>query len=50
VTRTIISLTTIPSRVQGLERVFASLRAQTAKIDGIILWMPRSYRRPEFRG
>lgn len=48
VTKTIISLTTIPSRVQGLDRTIESFRAQTAEIDAIIVWMPRNYRRPEF--
>lgn len=31
-----------------LERVLEGFRAQTAKIDSFILWIPKAYRRPEF--
>lgn len=49
-TSTIVSFTTIPSRMHNLDRVIEGFRAQTAKIDGFILWVPKKYRRPEFSG
>jgi len=49
VTGTIISFTSIPSRIGRLGPVVESLRNQTAKIDSIILWVPRNYRRAEFK-
>lgn len=48
-TGNIISLTSIPSRIGGIGPVVESLRSQTARIDAIILWVPRTYRRVEFR-
>lgn len=47
-TRTIISLTTIPSRLPHIGPTLASLRAQTAAIERVILWLPEQYRRSEF--
>lgn len=44
----IISLTTIPPRMDRIRPTLESLLRQTAKIDAVILWIPRSYRRPEF--
>jgi hypothetical protein len=44
----IISLTTIPPRMDRIRPTLESLARQTAKIDAVILWIPRSYRRPEF--
>lgn len=49
-TATIINFTSIPPRMAKLQRVVDALQAQTAKIDGIILWIPRSYRRSDFQG
>ncbi len=49
-TGTIVSFTSIPSRIERIGPVIESLRRQTAKIDAIILWIPQTYRRPEFRG
>lgn len=49
-TDTIINFTSIPPRIGRLEQVIGSLRAQTAKIDGIILWIPKTYRRSDFKG
>lgn len=46
--RNIISLTTIPPRMDKIEPTLRSLVSQTADIDAIILWIPESYRRPEF--
>jgi len=48
-TDTVISFTSIPSRMDQLEPVVESLRRQTAQISSIILWVPKTYRRPEFR-
>lgn len=45
---TIISLTTIPPRMEGIRPTLESLLRQTATIDAVILWVPRAYRRPEF--
>ena len=47
-TDTVITLTTIPPRMDRIERTIESLLAQTAKISAIQVWVPRSYRRPEF--
>lgn len=44
----IISLTTIPPRMDRIRPTLESLLRQTAKIDTLILWIPRAYRRPEF--
>jgi hypothetical protein len=44
----IISLTSIPARFSSLGPVLASLTAQTARVDGIHLYLPRIYRRFEF--
>ncbi len=46
--RTIITLTAIPPRFPFLDQVLRSLLAQTAKIEAVELWLPRSYRRFEF--
>lgn len=48
-TETIISLTSIPSRLDQMGPVVECLRRQTAEISSIILWLPKTYRRPEFR-
>jgi hypothetical protein len=48
-TRNIISLTTIPPRMDGLGPTLASLLGQDAPIDRVILWIPERYRRSEFR-
>lgn len=45
---TIISLTTIPSRMGNIFPTLESLLRQTAAIKSVILWVPRKYRRPEF--
>jgi hypothetical protein len=45
---TIISLTTIPPRMDRIRPTLESLARQTVKIDAVILWIPRSYRRLEF--
>jgi hypothetical protein len=47
-TRTIISLTTIPPRMPHLWPILESLLKQTAQVDSIILWVPDRYRRAEF--
>lgn len=48
---TIVSLSTIPTRFDKLEPVFAALRAQRAPIDEIRLYVPRRYRRfPDYDG
>jgi hypothetical protein len=49
-TATIINFTSIPPRMGKLQKVVDGLRAQTARIDGIILWVPKTYRRTDFRG
>jgi len=47
----IISLTTIPSRFHLLQPTLKSIVNQTAKIDRIILYIPKSYRRfPDYDG
>lgn len=46
---TVISLTSIPPRLHKLGQSLECLRNQTACIDAIILWLPKRYRRPEFR-
>lgn len=46
--KTIISLTTIPPRMQQINSTLCSLLNQRAKIDAIILWIPERYRRSEF--
>lgn len=48
-TDTVINFTSIPPRMARLDRIIEGLRAQTARIDAIILWVPKTYRRPEFR-
>lgn len=48
-TRTIISLTTIPPRMQALEATLGSLLNQSVAIDRVILWVPYRYRRTEFQ-
>lgn len=48
-TDTIITLTTIPPRLSEIGDTISSLRAQTARIDAIQLWIPRTYRRKEFQ-
>lgn len=45
---TIISLTTIPSRMHQIGPTLESLLRQSVAIDAVILWIPRAYRRPEF--
>ena len=47
-TETIINFTSIPPRIGRLQQVVDTLRAQTAKIDAIILWIPKNYRRSDF--
>ena len=47
-TYNIISLTTTPTRMPYLEPVLNSLIKQTARIESVILWVPRRYRRSEF--
>lgn len=46
--KTIISLTTIPPRINLIRPTLESLVRQDAEIDRIILWIPRVYRRAEF--
>lgn len=45
---TIVSLTSIPPRMARIGPTLESLLRQDARIDAVILWIPRSYRRPEF--
>ena len=45
--RIFVSLTTIPSRMQGLRRCIASLEAQTTPPERIFLCIPQTYRRFE---
>lgn len=47
-TRTIISLTTIPPRIPYLGPTLRSLLSQSAAIDSVMLWIPERYRRSEF--
>lgn len=46
----IFSLTTIPSRIAGLGPVIDRLHAQSLKPSEVVIYVPRSYRREEFRG
>lgn len=46
--KTVISLTTIPPRINLIRPTLESLTRQDAKIDKVILWIPRTYRRAEF--
>ena len=46
--KTVISITTIPSRMHRIGPTLASLLEQDAQIDAVILWIPEKYRRPEF--
>ena len=46
----IFSMTTIPSRIAGLGAVIDRLHAQTVKPREVVVYIPRSYRREEFRG
>ena len=46
--KTIISLTTIPPRMDSIGATLQSLVGQSAAIDAIILWIPETYRRAEF--
>jgi hypothetical protein len=46
--KTVISLTTIPPRVGLIRPTLESLIQQDAAIDKITLWIPRAYRRAEF--
>lgn len=46
---TVISLTTIPSRMDRIHPTLESLLRQSVAIDAVILWIPRAYRRAEFR-
>lgn len=48
-TDTIINLTTIPPRMKKLGPVIDALLSQTAQIQSIILWIPKRYRRAEFK-
>lgn len=48
--KNIISLTTIPPRMDKVGPTLQSLVNQTAAIDAVILWVPERYRRPEFGG
>ncbi|MCB1417470.1 MAG: glycosyltransferase family 2 protein [Notoacmeibacter sp.] len=45
----IVSLTTIPSRHGAIEATLQSLRAQTVPPREIAIYVPKSYRRAEFR-
>ncbi len=47
--KTIISLTTIPPRMDAIGPTLQSLVDQSAQIDSIILWIPEKYRRAEFK-
>jgi hypothetical protein len=47
-TKTVISLTTIPPRMAKIGPTLESLVRQTAKIDEVMLWIPNSYRRAKF--
>jgi glycosyltransferase involved in cell wall biosynthesis len=47
-TKTIITLTTIPPRFPYLGETLRSLLSQDAKIDAIELWVPRTYKRFSF--
>lgn len=47
-TKTIISLTTIPPRMDKIAPVLESLARQSAKIEAVILWIPETYRRKGF--
>jgi len=46
--RNVISLTTIPPRMDKIGPTLQSLLGQNANIDVVVLWIPESYRRPEF--
>lgn len=46
--KTIISLTTIPPRMGKIGPTLQSLLEQDAAIDEIVLWIPRTYRRTDF--
>jgi len=46
--RNIISLTTIPPRMDSIAPTLQSLLRQNATIDAVILWIPARYRRSEF--
>jgi hypothetical protein len=48
---TIVSLSTIPTRFSGLDRVLKNILAQTAPIDEVRLYIPRKFRRfPDYDG
>ena len=47
-TRNVITLTAIPPRFPYLDQVLRSLLSQSAPIDAVELWLPRSYRRFDF--
>lgn len=47
--KTVISLTTIPPRMEKIGPTLESLVRQTARIDEVILWIPHAYRRSEFK-
>ena len=47
-TKNIISLKTIPSRIKGITKTLESLSNQSAVIEDIILYIPRNYRRSRF--
>lgn len=47
-TRTILSLTTIPPRMSQLGPTLESLLRQTAPVEAILLWVPQRYRRDGF--
>ena len=46
----VVSLTSTPPRVAGLLPTLECLRKQTVPPDEITLYLPRTYRRPEFAG
>jgi len=48
VSKVVISLTTIPPRMDRIGPTLESLVAQTAPIDAVVLWIPQAYRRREF--
>jgi hypothetical protein len=48
VSKVVISLTTIPPRMDRIGPTLESLTKQTAVIDAILLWVPQAYRRQKF--
>lgn len=46
----VVSLTSTPPRMAGMIATLESLRRQSVKPDEITVYIPRTYRRPEFSG